>query len=71
MVLHNIKFVGLPSRKISSFLYPGEDNLGLRILGVYNICCECSQVYIGQTGHSIDAILKKHHQHIQLEHLDM
>jgi hypothetical protein len=45
--------------------------LELRILGVYSICCECSQVYSGQMGHSIDTILKKHHQHIQLEHLDM
>jgi hypothetical protein len=71
MVLHNIKFVGLPPRKISSFLYSRKDNLGLRMLGVYSICCECSQVYTRQAGHSMDTILKKHHQHIQVEHLVM
>jgi hypothetical protein len=65
-VLRNIKFVDLPSRKVYSFLYTVRDILELRILGVHSICCEC-----GQMGHSINIILKKHHQHTQLEHLDM
>jgi hypothetical protein len=47
---HNIKNVGLPLRKISSFLCPVKDDLGLRTPGVYSIPCECNQVYIGQTG---------------------
>jgi hypothetical protein len=34
---HNIKSVGLPPRKISSFLRPVKDDLGLRTPGVYNI----------------------------------
>ncbi|GFG31913.1 hypothetical protein Cfor_11969 [Coptotermes formosanus] len=46
----NISSVGLPPRKISSFLRPVKDDLGLRIFGVYSIPCECGQVYIGQTG---------------------
>jgi hypothetical protein len=67
---HNIKSVGLPPRKISSFLRPVKDHLGLRTPGVYSIPCECGQVYIGQTGHSVDTKLKEHQQHICLEHPD-
>jgi hypothetical protein len=51
---HNIKSVGLPPRKISSFLRMVKGNLGLKTLGVYSIPCECGQVYTGQTGRSID-----------------
>jgi hypothetical protein len=46
----NIKNVGLQPRRISSFLRPVKDDLGLRTPGVYSTPCECSQVYIGQTG---------------------
>jgi hypothetical protein len=65
---HDIKSVGLPPRKISSFLCPVKDDLGLRTPAVYSIPCECSQVYIGQTGHSVDTRLKKHQRHIHPEH---
>jgi hypothetical protein len=41
---HNIKSVGLPPRKISSFLQPVKDDLGLKTPGVYSIPCECGQV---------------------------
>jgi hypothetical protein len=34
---HNIKSVGLLPRKISSFLHPVKDDLGLRTPGVYSI----------------------------------
>jgi hypothetical protein len=51
---HNTKSVGLPPRKISSFLHPVKDDLGFRTPGMYRIPCECGQVYIGQTGRSID-----------------
>jgi hypothetical protein len=57
---HNIKSVGLPPRKISSFLWLVKDDLGLRTPGVYSIPCECGQVYIRQTGHSVDTRLKEH-----------
>jgi len=30
----------------------------LRMLGVYNIPCECDQVYIGQSGRSIQIRIK-------------
>jgi hypothetical protein len=37
---HNIKSVGLPSRKIASFLQPVKDDLGLKTPGMYSIPCE-------------------------------
>jgi hypothetical protein len=67
---HNIKSVGLPPRKISSFLRPVKDDLALRTPRVYIIPCECSQVCIGQTGRSVDTRLKEHRRHIRLEHPD-
>jgi hypothetical protein len=62
---HNIKSVGLPPKKISSFLRSVKDDLGLKTMGVYSICCEYSQIYIGQMGCSIDTRLKEHQQHIK------
>jgi hypothetical protein len=67
---HNIKSVGLPPKKESSFLRPVKDNLGLRTPGVYRTPCECGKVYIGQTGRSVGARLKEHQRHIHLEHPD-
>ena len=43
--------------------------LGLRIPGVYSIPCECGQIYIGQTGRSIETRIKELHLHILLGHL--
>jgi hypothetical protein len=67
---HNIKSVGLLPRKIASFLPPVKDDLGLKTPGVYSIPCKCGQVYIGQTGRSIDTRIKEHHRHICLAHPD-
>jgi hypothetical protein len=67
---HNIKSVGLPPKKVSGFLPPVKDILGLRTPDVYRIACECGKVYIGQTGRSLDTRLKEHQQHIRLEHPD-
>jgi predicted GIY-YIG superfamily endonuclease len=38
-----------------------KDDLGLKTPGVYSIPCEWGQVYIGQTGRSIDTRIKEHH----------
>jgi hypothetical protein len=67
---HNIKSVGLPHMKLSSLLCPVKDHLGLMTPRVYRISFECSRVYIGQTGHSMDIRLKEHQRHIRLEHPD-
>jgi predicted GIY-YIG superfamily endonuclease len=45
-------------------MHPVKDNLGLMTAGVYSIPCEYGQVYIGQTGSSIEARIKEHHQYI-------
>jgi len=41
---YNITSVSLPPRKIYSYLTPVTDVLGLKMLGVYIIPCECGQV---------------------------
>jgi hypothetical protein len=56
----NIKSMGFPLRKMSSFLQLDRDDLGLNASGVYSISYECGQVFIGQTGHLIDISLKEH-----------
>jgi len=66
MFAKHIESVGLKSRKISSFLRPVKDDLGLRTL--VGIPCECGQVYIGQTGRSMESKIKEHHRHIRLAH---
>ena len=41
---YNIMSIALPPKKISSFLPPVKQNLGLRTLGIYSIPCECGMV---------------------------
>ena len=43
-----------------------KDALGLRTPVVYCIPCECSRVYIGQSGRSIQIRIKEHTTHIRL-----
>lgn len=52
------RIVGLPLRKLSSFLRPVKDELRLGSAGVYSRLYECGQVYIGQTGRSIKTRIK-------------
>jgi hypothetical protein len=67
---HIISLIDLLSRKISSFILNVKDDRVLETPGVYVVCCECGQIYRGQTGCSANNIVKKHHQHIWLDHLD-
>jgi len=55
------KSVGMLSRKISCFLCPVKDNMGLQRPGVYSIPYECGLVYIGETGGSIKTRLREYH----------
>jgi hypothetical protein len=48
-------------------LRPVKDDLGLKVPGVYRIPCECGEVYVGQTGRSMEARCKQHMRHIRLE----
>jgi hypothetical protein len=70
LMRHNIETVGRPHRKVTSFLWPIKDDLGVKITGVYSIPCECGKVYTGLTGHSIETRIKEHHWHIRLCHLE-
>jgi hypothetical protein len=63
LLRHNIKTVGLPPRKITSFLQPVKDDPGLKTQGIYIIPCKCGKVKIGQTGHSIETRIKEQHWH--------
>ena len=54
----------------SSYLPPVKDGLVLRMSGVYSIPHECGQVYIGQSGRSIQIRIKEHESHIQLAQTD-
>ena len=67
---HNIKSVALPPRKISSYLPPVKDALGLKTPGIYKIPCECGKVYVGQSGRSIHLRIKEHDRHIRLAQPD-
>jgi hypothetical protein len=55
---HNIKTVAVLPMKIYSYLPPVKDALGLKMPIVYSIPCECGNVYIGQSGLSIQIRIK-------------
>jgi hypothetical protein len=59
---HNVKNAGMPPKKISSFIRPAKDEMGLQIPNTYII--ECRQVYIGQTDRSTETRMKEHYWHI-------
>jgi len=67
---HNINSIALPPRKISSYLPPVKDVLGLKTPGIYRIPSECGKVYTGQTGRSIHLRIKEHDRHIRLAQPD-
>jgi hypothetical protein len=56
---HNVKSAGRPPKKISSFIRPVKDDLGLQIPSTYII------EYIGQIDRSTETRMKEHHWHIQ------
>ena len=67
---HNIKCVVLPPRKIFNYLPPVKDAFGLRTPGVYSMPCECSRVFIGQSGWSVKIRIKERNRHIRLAQID-
>jgi predicted GIY-YIG superfamily endonuclease len=66
----NINSVALPPRKISNFLPPVKDELGLKTPDIYRIPCECGKVYIGQSGRSVHLRVKEHDRHLRLAQTD-
>jgi hypothetical protein len=68
---HNIKsVVDLAAKKTPSFLHPVKNDLGLKTPSVYSVACNCVQVYIGHTGHTIKTRVKEYRCHTQLEQPD-
>jgi hypothetical protein len=66
---YNIQTVHIPAKNIH-LLRPVKDKLGLKATGIYCIPCECSKVYVGQTGRTIKARLKQHKRHVCLNQLE-
>jgi len=56
--------------QVFSYLLPVNNALGLRTPDIYRIPCECSRVYIGQSGRSIQTRIKEHNRHIRLAQPD-
>jgi hypothetical protein len=48
-------------------LRPVKDDVGLKVPGVYRIPSECGEVYVAQTGRSIEARCKEHLRHVRFE----
>jgi hypothetical protein len=59
LVKHNIKSIALPPKKISNYLPPVKDAVGLRTPGIYSIPCECDKVYIRRSGYPYKSESKK------------
>jgi len=64
------KFVGLPSRKISSPLRPITGDLTQRTSGLHITFYDCVQLYIGQTGRSVENRITERHRHERLGYPD-
>jgi hypothetical protein len=62
---HNIKSIPLPPKKISNYLPPVKDAVGLRTPRIYSIPCESGKLYIGQSSHFIQIRNKEHERHIR------
>ncbi|KAJ4446931.1 hypothetical protein ANN_13633 [Periplaneta americana] len=62
----NIKTIHKPQSKIRSHLRQVKDSQGLRTPGIYKIPCECGEVYIGQTGRTIEDRIKEHKRNLRL-----
>ncbi|KAJ4432137.1 hypothetical protein ANN_20753 [Periplaneta americana] len=62
----NIKTIHKPQSKIQSHLRQVKDSQGLRTPGIYKIPCECGEVYIGQTGRTIEDRIKEHKRNLRL-----
>lgn len=57
-------------KRNTHLLRPMKDDLGLKILGKHCNPCECSKVYVRQTGHTTETSCKDHAQHSCLHQPD-
>jgi hypothetical protein len=63
---HNIRSFALPPRRVFSHLPPVKDALKLKTPDIHRTPCNCSRVYIGQSGRSTQIRIKEHNRHIRL-----
>ncbi|XP_046394991.1 uncharacterized protein LOC124162482 [Ischnura elegans] len=63
---HDIKAYFRPPAKLRNQLVTAKDPCGLMTPGVYQIPCECGQVYVGETGRTIATRMKEHQRHFRL-----
>jgi hypothetical protein len=56
---HNIQTIHIPTRKSIHMLGSVKDKLALKVPGIYRIPYECSKVYVGQTGRTIETQCKE------------
>ena len=66
----NIRTVHLPPKKIKQLLRLVKDDQGLKTPGVYEIPCECGQVYIGQTGRTVSERISEHDRDLRMQYFD-
>jgi hypothetical protein len=66
MLAKHIKSIPLPPKKISNYLPPIKDAVGLRTPGIYSIPCECRKVYTGQSGRSVHIRIREHERRTRL-----
>jgi predicted GIY-YIG superfamily endonuclease len=55
-----------PCNKLRHHLVKAKDPCGLATPGVYQIPCECGNVYLGETGRTIATRIKEHLRHFKL-----
>jgi hypothetical protein len=60
--------IHIPARKNIHMLRSAKDKLGLKIADLYCIPCKCGEVYVGQTGRTIETRSKEHVRYICLNH---
>ncbi|XP_071453466.1 uncharacterized protein [Hetaerina americana] len=66
----NIATIHVTPAKIRHQLVNVRDPIGLKTPGVYQIPCECGEVYVGETGRTIETRLKEHKRHLRLAQLE-
>ena len=67
---HNIRTVHLPPRKIKHMLCPIRVGVPRVWYTVYEIPCECGQVYIVQTGHTVSEHISEHERDLRMQYFD-
>ena len=51
-------------------LHPVKDEQGLKTPGVYEIPCECRQVYIGQIGRTVSERISEHERDLRMQYFN-